>query len=91
MKRIIIVGLIFVNVALAGALLLGMATQPAKAQVAGGANDYVVITGHIGTDWDALYILDLGSRKLGVWEFTKQDRRLKMIAQPQDLVRDFAN
>lgn len=89
MKQIVIAGLIFLNLALAGALMLGLSTRPAEAQVSGGANDYVAFTARIASDWDALYVIDLGSRRMAAWEFGKQSKKLEMIGRPKDLQRDF--
>jgi len=78
-KTWIVALLVVVNVALVAALVLHAWTPEAKAQVFRGAPDYLVITGRIGTDWDALYIIDLKSRKLGVWRFDKTQKKLVQI------------
>ena len=79
MKKTLIVALVAVNVALIAALVLHAWTPQAKAQVFRGAPDYLVLTGRIGTDWDAVYIIDLKSRKLGVWRFDKTRKQLVQL------------
>ena len=88
MKKAIIVALVCLNAALAAALLLGTVLPTAKAQVMGGGNDYVVLTGKVQSDLDALYVLDLASRRFKVWKFDKTKQRLLPIALV-DLKRDF--
>ena len=89
MKQIVIAGLILLNAALAGALMLGLSTRTAQAQVSGGANDYVAVTAHIETNREALFIVDLGSRRMAAWELDKQNKKLQMLGQPKELQRDF--
>jgi hypothetical protein len=89
MKQIVIAGLIFLNAALAGALMLGLAARPANAQVYGGASDYVTTTAHIESNRDALYIIDLATQRMAAWELGKQSKKLEMIGRPKDLPRDF--
>ena len=74
MKRTLIVVLVCANLALLVALLFGPAAPRAEAQVARGGVDYLMVTGQIGSDWDGVYILDLGSRRLLAmrWDKTKK-------------------
>ena len=88
MKRAIIVTLVCVNVALLAALVLGAATPKAEAQAYRGAADYLLMTGHIGDNWDAVYVLDLAKRRLAAWQFNKTRKRLVAIGT-RDLKDDF--
>jgi hypothetical protein len=48
MRKVLIVSLVCVNVALLAVLLLGYGAPVAKAQVEGGGADYLMVTGQIG-------------------------------------------
>lgn len=87
MKTTVIVILMCVNVALLAALALG---SPGKAhgQVYGGGNDYLMITGQIASNYDAVYIIDMKKRQLRGWEFNRSRKRLVPIGQ-RDLRSDF--
>jgi len=88
MKKAVIVTLVCVNAALLAALVLGAGAPKAEAQVFRGGADYLMMTGHIGTDWDAVYIIDLAQRRLAAWQFNKTRKRLVAIGV-RDLKNDF--
>lgn len=88
MKYALIVGLVCLNVALLAALLLGSLTPTANAQVVGGGTDYLMMTGRVATDTDALYVLDLASQKLAVLKWDRTKKRLQQIAV-KELPADF--
>ena len=88
MKQAILIGLVCLNAGLVVALVFGATASPARAQGVGAAGNYVVITGQIGSDWDAVYILDLPTRRLAALKFDKTSNRLVRIAG-KDLKRDF--
>ena len=88
MKQAIIVGLVCVNAALLVALAFGSTAAPAWGQTIAGRSDYLVISGHISRDNDALFMIDTATRQLAVLKFDKQNRRLAMAAR-RDLALDF--
>ncbi len=92
MKQVIIVALVCLNAALLVALVFGAGTPAVNAQVIGGGTDYILITGDIREDYDAVYILDLGKRRLAALKFDKKGGlaggRL-VPAGERDLPRDF--
>ena len=88
MKKTLIVTLACVNVALLGALVLGTATPTADAQVFGGGRDYLMLTANIGTDNDAVYIIDLATRRMLTWRYDRTNKRLAPF-RGRDLTNDF--
>jgi hypothetical protein len=76
MKRTLIVTLVCVNVALLLALLLGTFTPNANAQVYRGAADYLMTIGRIGSDRDAVYVIDLDTRRMLAWQYDQTRQRL---------------
>jgi len=74
MKKALIVALICVNFALLAALILGPAVPKVQAQAVRGAPDYLLVTGKVGADWDAVYLIDLAKRRLlGLrWDRTRR-------------------
>lgn len=89
MKHALIVALICLNAALVAALVFGAGTQKAYGQVIG--SNYLIITGHVNEDHDAVYILDLSSRRLAAWRWDKTRKRLASVSSGggRDLLRDF--
>ncbi len=88
MKRAIIVGLLCLNVGLLVWLVSVAGTPTAKAQVLGGGNDYMLLTGEVAGGFDALYMLDLASRKIRVLRFDKTTKRMVSVGL-LDLKREF--
>ena len=88
MKQFLIATLVCVNVALLLVLMLGSDRPSAEAQVYGSGNDYVVTTGHISDTWDALYIIDRRTRKLGAWRVDRTTKKLTPY-RGRDLAADF--
>ncbi len=76
MKRAVIVALIVVNVGLAAALIAG-AVAPAQAQTIRGANDFLMMTAKIEQNYDAVFVLDMQSRRLAAWQFDRTAKRMK--------------
>ena len=76
MKKAVILGLVGLNVALLTALLLTAEPPKAYGQAIRGATDYLVITGHYDTDYDAMYIIDQGRRKMCYFLFDRTQKRL---------------
>ncbi|MBS3821182.1 MAG: hypothetical protein GVY16_10370 [Planctomycetes bacterium] len=86
MKRMMIVGLIVLNGALlAGLIHLNMA--PAQAQ-SFKSTDYVAAVGEISSDYDALFITDLASRRMVALKWDKNAQRMVAFG-PHDLESDF--
>ena len=88
MKKWIIAAMVCINVLLLSALMFNYQPSKAKAQVVGGGTDYIMITGQLQADWDAVYIIDLGRRYFCAWKFDKSKKRL-FAFRPRDLKRDF--
>jgi hypothetical protein len=91
MKRVLLAALIALNVALL-ASLLHVNSPTAHAQVARGATDYLAVTARNSDHGsDALYLLNLGKRKIVCW--VPDDVTGKLIPQNggrwADLKRDF--
>ena len=78
-KRVLIVALVCVNVALVASLVLVASTPPAKAQVIGARTDYLVATGRVSRDTAVIYVLDLGRHALAVWEFDKTNKKFVAV------------
>ena len=88
MKKIIIVALVCINVALVAVLAFGVGEPKATAQVRGGGSDYMAITARWGTNDDVVYVVDLGSRRMAAWSFNQTNKRLDGFFG-RDLQRDF--
>ncbi len=87
MKRLAIVAMVCVNLALLLALLFGTAPEPAYGQYLG--TNYVVVTAQVQVDWDVVYVLDLAKRRMAAFGIDKQKIRIRPIGGQRDLVRDF--
>jgi hypothetical protein len=89
MKQFIIAALVCLNAALLLALVFGAGTQKAYGQVIGA--NYLLMTGHVNEDNDAVYVLDLASRRLAAWRWDKTAKRLAPIAAGggRELLQDF--
>ncbi len=75
MKRALVAVLAGINVALLAALVL--VTSPrAGAQVAGGGSDYLMVTGRIRGNTDALYVTDLGTRRMTAFQFDRTSKKM---------------
>ena len=83
--------LVCVNLVLATAIVIfGVPPRPAAAQVAGMAGNYVIVSGRVQSDFDALYVLDLRERILHVFYFIRGGRDMDWAGY-RDLERDFRN
>lgn len=76
MKKTLIVSLVCVNVVLLLALIV-LNTDRAEAQSLRGGNDYLVVTGRIEATVDAVYVLDMKTRRLAAWRFDPNTKRLR--------------
>lgn len=69
--------LVCVNlVLLTGMLLVGTGPRAAYAQGTGLGSNYLMVTGEVQSDFDALYLLDLRERTLHTFYFRKGTRDL---------------
>ena len=92
MKQAIIVALVCLNASLLVALVFGAGTPAANAQVIGGGSNYIMLTGDIREDYDAVYILDLGKRRLAALKFDKRrglEKGRLIPSGTRELPRDF--
>jgi len=91
MKNVLVVALMCLNAALLVVLIAGVATEEAHGQVFG--TNYVVVTGNIRADYDAVYVIDLARRKLAAWRFDTEQKPARLVCITpgggRDLTRDF--
>jgi len=75
MKKALIVTLVCVNVALLAALI-AVNLDRAQAQVVRGGNDFIMATGKVESTFDAVYLVDMKTRRLTGWRFDRTAKRL---------------
>lgn len=81
--------LVCLNLVLLTALCLASYSLPtAAAQGTGLAGNYLMISGEIQSDYDALYIIDIRSRALHSFYYDKGRRQL-VYSDWRDLEKDF--
>ena len=85
MKRIVIILLVCLNIGLIGVLLY---VSKAEAQVFGGSQNYIVVTGNVGRTDQALYIIDVQREQMLAWRFD-EGRRKFVIYRGRQLKDDF--
>lgn len=86
MKKLLIILLVCLNIGLLAVLLT---TSSPKAGAQGyPATDYVVVTGEIDDNYDALYIIDSARRRMAAWRFDASSKRLLRI-DTRNLKTDF--
>jgi hypothetical protein len=88
MKKGIILVLVGVNVALLLALVLGPGSSAAQAQAGRGQTDYVAITARVGTENEALFVIEMSKRRMAGWRFDRGTQKL-IPFQGRELERDF--
>jgi hypothetical protein len=74
MKRTLVVLLVCLNLALLAALVASNVST-ASAQTERGANDYILVTAKTQSV-DAVYVLDLRTRRLAAWRFDANAKKL---------------
>jgi hypothetical protein len=90
-KRLLLTVLVCANlVLLTGIALFAATPRTALAQGTGLAGNYLVVTGQIQSQFDALYMLDLRERTLHCFYFVKGTNNIE-YAGYRDLERDFRN
>jgi len=75
MKKTLIVTLVCVNVVLLAALIM-VNLDRVDAQTLRGGNDYIMATGKIEANFDAVYVVDMKTRRLAAWRFDRTAKRL---------------
>jgi len=89
MKKVLIVSLVGLNLALLAGLVLGGHSPAAQAQPAAWrTTDYLLFTGSIESDYDVVYVFDMASQKLGAWKFDRTAKRLRPY-RTKELAKDF--
>lgn len=89
-RNLLLSALICVNVVLLAALaVLAYTPPPANAQV-GLAGNYLVVTGEVQDEFDAMYVLNPRSRMLYALTYNRGTRRLDLGGY-RDLSRDLRN
>ncbi|MFW6146020.1 MAG: hypothetical protein ACOC7R_01650 [Planctomycetota bacterium] len=92
MKKLIIMGLVCVNLALTAVLAFHVTARPARAQARRGRGDYTLTSARRDDDEDVLFILDNTSAVLfGIWADTSHRDVEFSYLGPRDLARDFAD
>lgn len=86
MKKFIVVALLCVNAALLAALALA-GNAPAHGQAIM-QNDYMMVSGRTGSDYDSVYVLDLGKQKLCALRIDKTSKKFVWFPA-HDLKPDF--
>jgi hypothetical protein len=87
----LLAGLVCLNLALAGALLMSTVRLPsAYAQATGLAGNYMAVCGEVQNDYDALYLLDVRARALHAFAFDRGTKSLR-YSDSRNLERDFRN
>ncbi|NLF31461.1 MAG: hypothetical protein GX591_11325 [Planctomycetes bacterium] len=91
MKKLIIMILICVNLALVAVLAFHATARPAEAQVRQVRGDYTLASARRDDDEDVVFVLDNNSGVLfGIWADTSRQNVEFVILGPRDLARDFA-
>jgi hypothetical protein len=87
LQKTLLFSLLGLNLILVG-LLVHLNVSQAEAQMTPyPTSDYIVQTCQVGSDWDALIIVDLQSNRLAGWKWDKSRKRLAVIGG-RDLARD---
>jgi len=89
-KRSIIVALVGINLFLLAALILSSYSPPAAyAQRVGGAWNYIAVTCEVDESYDALYLVDLGDRRLHAFVPSQQQNGSIEYVGSRSLKGDF--
>jgi hypothetical protein len=75
MKKALIVGLMALNLTLLGVLIFGTGVGEAQAQVYG--TDYMLVTGRISDNYDAVFVIDLSTRRMIAFRMDRTTQKLK--------------
>ena len=88
MKKALIVAVVCVNVALLAALIT-VNLDRAEAQSIRGERNYLAVTARNASGRDAVWVLDLKTRKLAAFRFDPTTRRILAYGGGRSLVKDF--
>ncbi len=89
-KRSVISALIGVNLFLLSALLMSSFSPPAAmAQRVGASSNFVAVTSQSDTDYDVLFLLDLGERRLHLFKPNRDRSGDIGYVGARDLAQDF--
>lgn len=90
MRTCLLVGLVAVNVVLAGAVAVHLVRLPqAHAQPMGLSGNFLMVNGTIlGSASDAVYVVDLASRQLTAMLYDRSTQSVNLLGT-RDLARDF--
>lgn len=91
MRRIVLIGLIGVNVVLAGAVLGSVFQIPhAMAQAMGLSGNFLMVAGGVlGTNADVVYVVDLSDRELVALQYNRSSGAVEIKGR-RNLDRDLA-
>ncbi len=90
-KTTLLATLVALNLGLfAGIVMIAYQPTPAYAQAAALSGNYMMVTGEIQNEYDAIYMIDLRERILHSFIYERGRRRL-MYTDSRDLERDFRN
>ncbi len=89
-RNVAIVGLLVANLVLMTAVIFTATSPPAAYGQVAASGAYVMVTGQIDRERDALYVIDLRHQRMGVLAITGQVNNLRFQAVAnQDLRSDF--
>ncbi len=79
MKKILVIALVGINVVLLVALVFVSSASPARAQVIGRGTDYILVTGRVTQQAEAVYIIDLAKQRMVAlrWSTGKSPRLIQ--------------
>ena len=90
MKRLIILALVCLNLALVAAVTFHAKPGTAYGQRRRGVGDYTVITGRRGSNKDTVYVIDTNSRLMRAWWLDTSRKNWRwQDGGVRDLDRDF--
>ena len=89
MKRALVVTLVCINAALLLGLVIGVNASDAKAQGIGARTDYLIMTGHIGRDNDAVYVVDVRRQGMVAFRFDRTKKKLIPLRGVRKLKTDY--
>jgi len=91
MRKLLLVVLVGVNLVLAAALIAKLLKLPAaRAQPMGQSGNFLMVSGDImGTNADAVYVVDLERRQLHALTYNRSKRQVSHVGA-RDLARDLA-
>ena len=88
-KNVLLVALVLVNLLAFTGLVLHVTERAAEAQVIGGGNNYAIITARLmqGNE-DALWVLDLKTRKVAALRLPQGNNRTMTLIGTRDIGAD---